>query len=169
MNIAHKQFLVGLIAILATACAHSNERQAREYPAQLCEQAKRGQLDIKSAPSADPHINSYLLDCAVSVVISEVSMQSGAHKGNKTVKDQKKAIADHFLSQPLDLSYRNDDGDNVLMSVITSFLPDPWKEKAVVTLLGKGVDLKETNKNGDTALDIAKFKGNKDIIKLLLP
>jgi ankyrin repeat protein len=79
----------------------------------------------------------------------------------------KTKVADHFLSHDLDLTYKNSDGDTVLMSVIASFLPEPWKEKAVTILLDKGINLKETNNNGDTALDIAKYKGNKRIIDLV--
>jgi|GEM_PF-4814215 len=167
MNIIHKYVIIGLLLTIAPSCSYSSDRQVREYPAQLCNEAQHGQLDIEIAPIADPHINSYLLDCAVSVVIPEVSFYSGPHKGNSSIKENKKMIADYFLAQDLDLTYRNDDGDNVLMSIITSFLPEPWKEKAVVTLLEKGINLKEENKNGNTALDIAKFKGNKRIIKLV--
>ncbi len=53
------------------------------------------------------------------------------------------------------------------MSVITSFLPDAWKEKAILSLLDRGISLKEKNHNGNTALDIAKFKGNQIIIDLV--
>jgi ankyrin repeat protein len=167
MNFVRKSVFVGVLIIVASGCAHSNHQQAREYPVQLCEKAKYGQLDIENTPITDPHTNAYLLDCAVSVVISQVSFQSGPHKGNKAIKESKEMIGQHFLLQTLDLTYRNEDGNNVLMSVITSFLPEPWKEKTVGILLEKGVDLKEKNHNDDTALDIAKFKGNERIVKLV--
>lgn len=168
MNFVRKSVVVGIFIIVASACAHSNHQQAREYPVQLCDKAKNGQLDIESTRLIDPLINAYLLGCAVSVVIPQVSFQSGSHRSNKTIKENKELIADHFLYQKLDLTYRNEDGDNVLMSVITSFLPESWKEKTVVILLDKGVDRKEKNHNGDTALDIAKFKGNERIVKLMV-
>ena len=93
--------------------------------------------------------------------------KAGHTKAIKRLKKNKVKIADYFLLQKLDLTYRNEDGNNVLMAVITSFLPEQWKEKAVSVLLDKGVDLKEKNLNGDTALDIAKFKGNESIVKLV--
>lgn len=167
MNIVRKNILVGLLIIVVSGCVHSSNQQAREDSVQLCDKAKHGKLDIESAGIAGPRVNAYLLDCAVSVVISQVSFQSGPHNGDKSIKEKKKLIADHFLSKKLDLTYRNEDGDNVLMSVIASFLPEPWKEQAVAILLDNGVDLKEKNHNGDTALDIAKFKGNERIVKLV--
>ncbi len=167
MNTVHKHVFIGLLFAISTTCVYSSDQQAQKNSVQLCDKAKYGQLSIENTPITDPYINAYLLDCAVSVVISEVSFHSGPHKGNNVNKKNKKIIANHFLSQTLDLSYRNNDGDNVLMSVITSFLPEVWKEKAVITLLEKGIDLKEKNHNGDSALDIARFKGNKRIIKLV--
>lgn len=167
MNIIRKSFLSVFLFAVTTGCAFPNDQKESKLPTYLCEQAKYGQLDIEQAQIADPLINTYLLDCAVSVVISEVSLQSGPYKDKSKTKEMKTKIADHFLSQDLDLTYKNDDGDNVLMSVIASFLPEPWKEKAVTALLDKGIDLKEINSNGDTALDIAKYKGNKRIVDLV--
>jgi ankyrin repeat protein len=166
-NIVLKRVFFGVFLTVVTFCVYSKDQQSRQYPVLLCEKAQHGTLDIKNTPTSDPHINAYLLDCAVSVVISEVSSQSGPRKGNKTRNKNKKTIADHFLSHELDMNFKNSDGDNLLMSVITSFLPESWKEKAVIFLLDKGIDKTETNNNGDIALDIARFKGNERIIKLL--
>lgn len=162
-----KYVLIGGLFAVATGCVYASNQQAREYPVQLCEKAKYGRLDVTNTTVTDPHINSYLLSCAVSVVIVNVSFQSGSHEGDRSLKEDKKAIAEHFLMQTLDLTYRSADGDNALMSVITSFLPEPWKENAVRILLDKGVNLKETNHNRDTALDIARFKGNERITTLV--
>ncbi len=123
MNCVRKTIFIGLLIIASSGCVHASDQHTREYPVQLCEKAKHGQLDIENTPMTDPHINAYLLHCAVSVVIPQVSFQSGPHKGNKTLKENKTMIADHILSQALDLTYQNEDGDNVLMSIITSFLP----------------------------------------------
>lgn len=167
MNLILKRAFVGLFVCLLSGCAISSDRLTSIDPVLLCEQASVGELNIGSIPRVDPRTNAYLLGCAVSVVIPQLSFQSGAHKGNKTRKNNKIMIADYFLSQKLDMTYQNEDGNNVLMSVVTSFLSDSWKEKAVNILLSKGVNLKAKNHNGDTALDIAKFKGNERIIKLV--
>ena len=167
MNFDHKNLLFGIVIIVISGCVNSADQQTTAYPTQLCEKAKYGQLDIGSVSISDSHINAYLLDCAVSVVVAEVSLQSGPHKGDQTTNINKQIIADYFLSQQLDLTYKNEDGNNVLMSIVISFLPDSWKQKAITNLINKGVDLKAKNNSGDTALDIAKFKGNQIIIEML--
>ena len=170
MNSLHKKFSIRIFlffSIIASAPAYSGGLQTDKYPMQICEKAKYGKINIKDISVTDSRINSYILDCALSVVIPEVSFKNGASRGNQSLKEKKKRIADYLLMQHLDITYKNRYGDNLLMSVISSFLPDSWKETAVAALIKKGINTKEKNLNGDTALDIAKFKNNKNIIKLL--
>ena len=166
MNITLKKSFIILLGFMVIGCSYAKDQKTTAYPAKACEQAKLGQLNIENLKIDNPHINAYLLNCAVSVVISEVSFRSGSHKGSDK-KKKKQRIADYLLAQDLDLAFQNEDGDNLLMAVITSFLSEPWKEKAVTTLLKNGIDPKAKNPQGDTALDIAKFKGNERIIKLV--
>jgi hypothetical protein len=72
-----------------------------------------------------------------------------------------------LLSKKININFKNEYGDTLLMSVISSFLPIEWKEKTIQLLIDRGVDINEKNINGDTASDLARYKGNANIIKLL--
>lgn len=55
----------------------------------------------------------------------------------------------------------------MLIATVISFLPAEWKEKAVAKLIAKGVNVKEKNDGGKTALDLAKFKNHTNLAKVL--
>ncbi len=150
-------------------CAHSKVPEpVASYPETLCEQAKSGKFDPSTFDvGTAPRINAYLLECSVAVVISPLSLQSGESKGDSLVREAKQKAASFFLERPLDVGYRNAYGDTLLMSVISSFFPEPWKVGAVKVLAQAGVDLDAFNENGDTALDIAIYKNESAVIDAL--
>lgn len=168
MNFGHIKILFGSIFILLTNIAYSRG-QSGDYLTKLCDKARSGNFENKSIKANDPHINSYLLECAVGPYVHEVSLKNGPHKSDQYdfVNRNKQKTADYFLSGPLDLSHKDDGGRNILMSVVVSYMPVAWKEKAITVLLKRGVDLAEKDRNGDTALDLAKIRGDAQVVKFL--
>lgn len=152
-----------------SGCAHSKAPESvASYPEMLCEQVKSGKFDPSAFDvGSAPRINAYLLECSVAVVISPLSLQSGESKGDSLVREGKQKAASFFLERPLDVGYRNTYGDTLLMAVISSFLPEPWKVGAVKALVQAGVELDARNENGDTAMDIAIYKNEPAVIDAL--
>lgn len=113
-------------------------------------------------------MNSYL--CAVAVFIPDPSPISGESKSKEQRMNEKitrTKIADFFLSKEVDVKFRNEYGDTLLMSVVLSFLPDEWKEGAIKHLIRKGVDIEAKNADGDTALDLAKNMKKLNLVNIL--
>jgi ankyrin repeat protein len=167
MNSIHKKTLLILgFFMLLPACGWGGGGMTvnEQNNVELCNKAKNGVLDINAIDLNSPQQIAYLFNCAVSVRIGEAD--ESRQKYLDTQKN-KMHIASVLLVKGVDVSYVNDDGDTLLMTVVISFLPDEWKYKTSQSLISKGVDIKHKNLNGDTALDLAKFKKDKAIIKLL--
>lgn len=172
MNFYLKYLFVINVTLLSFGCVgySAEPKSNHKYPTEQCYKAKHGELDLNLIDTTDPLNNSYLFDCAVSVTISGPSLISGESKSKairRAEKEKKTKIANFLLSKEINIKFKNEYGDTLLMSVISSFLPDEWKEKTVEILIKKGVDINEKNSNGDTAMDLAKYKGNANIIKML--
>lgn len=172
MNIYLKYLFVIYATLVTFGCVFSSAEPIsnHKHPIEQCYEAKHGKLNVNLVDYSDPLNNSYLFDCAVSVTISGPSLISGESKSKaqrRAEKERKSKIADFLLSKEIDINFKNEYGDTLLMSVISSFLPNEWKEKTVEILIKRGVNINEKNANGDTAMDLAKYKGNANIIKIL--
>jgi hypothetical protein len=168
MNIYLKFLFSSYILFAAFGCSAESVID-HNYSIKLCNQSKNGELNKALVDTSDPYKNSYLFDCAVSVVIPELSFTSGESGGaqRKEKKQKRMEIANLFLSKGIDIDYINKDGDTLLMAVVMSFFPEEWKNATIRTLIDKGVSISNKNPNGDTALSLAKYKGNIKIIELL--
>lgn len=158
------------LSILCSANCSADSSKNKAELSLLCEQAKKGTLETIQIDTSNAHTNAYLFDCAVAVVIGEASKISGK-SGEAAERDLKKSkrakIADFFLANELDVKYKNQHGNSMLIATVISFLPLEWKEKAVAMLIAKGVNVNEKNDGGKTALDIAKFKNHPNLVKTL--
>lgn len=167
MNSIHKKILLIIcFSVLLPACgwgggsSDNNEKQNIE----LCDKAKNGSLNINAIDLKSVKHNSFLFACAVHVRIGEADETRQKYL---EIQNGKMQVADTLFVGGLDASYVNQDGDTLLMLVVTSFLPDDWKLKSAKLLISKGVDKNHKNTNGDTALELAKFKKNTQLIELL--
>ncbi len=171
MHLKSVFFVCALVALPLGCVFSSDDNCARfEHLDKQCEEAKHGTLSLHIGNYSDPLTNSYLFGCAASVVIPDVSMISGESKSKKerlAEKVEKAKVADFLLSRGIDPNYKNEYGDNLLMLVVSSFLPDEWKEDTVRVLIKKGVNIREKNSNGDTVMDSAEHRGAPGVIKIL--
>ncbi len=146
MNIYLKYLFVIYVALTTFGCFSSSAKSfpSHKYPTEKCYDAKQGELDLSLGDYSDPFINAYLFDCAVSVTISGPNLISGESKSKeqrRSEKEKRTKIADFLLSKEIDINFKNKYGDTLLMSVISSFLPDEWKKKTVMILIKRGVDV----------------------------
>jgi ankyrin repeat protein len=135
-----------------------------------CVAASRGELDLATVDYGSPEKNAYFFNCAVAVFIPDPGPISGESKSKEQRMNEKitrTKIADFFLSKEVDVKFRNEYGDTLLMSVVLSFLPDEWKEGAIKRLIRKGVDINAKNADRDTALDLANHMGKPNLMKIL--
>ncbi len=168
MNICLKHHWVIYVILLLSGCVLTSESIAftsnQQDHSKECHDAKNGKFNSKTGDYSNPLKNARLLSCAVAVTIG---LPDDIKKQRETIRLKKCKLADFLLSKKLDISYTNDNGDSLLMTIIISFLPDEWKENTVKILISKGINIYHKNKSGNTAIDYAKFKGNKKIISIL--
>ena len=131
---------------------------------QLCKEAMYGKLDLSIVQNIKPLNNSYLFNCAVSAVVSFPNEKSNSVNNRK---ERKVKVANFFIFQDIDVTYKDESGSTLLISVITSYMPSNWKVKFVKILISKGCDIKEKNKYGKSALELAEFTNEPEIIKIL--
>jgi len=151
---------------LFSGCSWSLERDVliAENTKQLCKEAMYGKLDLSIVQKMEPLNSSHLFNCAVSVVVSFPDEEANSVK-NRLARKIK--IANYFISQDIDVTYTDESGSTLLISVITSYIPSKWKVKFVKALLSKGCDMNVKNKYGKSALELAKFTNEPIIIKIL--
>jgi hypothetical protein len=130
---------------------------------ELCAQATGGSLNIDDVKQISPRANSYLLDCALTPLITEDSLMSSKTSSSQDLDARKIELADFFWSRELDFSFQNDNGSNLLFSVVRSFLPLEWRVNAAKTLVSKGVNPKAENDFGKTPIDLAKTAEEKEL------
>ncbi len=168
MKIGLKYHWVVYVIVLLSGCVWTSETIAftsnQQNHSKECHDAKKGKFNTKTGDYSNPLKNARILSCAVAVTIG---LPDDTKKQRETIRLKKCKAADFLLSKKLDISYTNDNGDTLLMAVIISFLPDEWKERAVKILISRGINICHKNKSGNTAIDYAKFKGNKKIISIL--
>jgi hypothetical protein len=156
-----------IVAILFISCTAWSSESGVKVSAEKndqCKDATYGRLDYGNIEFKDPGHNAFLLNCSLSAVVPEPDEKRETY--DKYMKDKQK-LASLLLVKNLDVDYRDSHGSTLLMSVIVSYLPDEWKEKAAMTLIQKGCDVNAVNNYGRTAIDLARFKKNEKIIKML--
>jgi ankyrin repeat protein len=166
MNTCREIIFLALMLSILPGCSHSSDKtndKSTDRTSQ-CDYATRGELDTKVHKSDDSSLNSYLLICAldINVPLVDESKQSIKQRNRKKLK-----IADFLMTQKLDLDYVDDTGSTLLMVLVISDTPHDWKLRAAEALLQKGADIQIKNKYGKTALDLAEFTANAQLIDLL--
>lgn len=139
--------------------------------AKQCEEARFGVLDVSRGDYGNIKINAYLFDCAVGVTISPPSPLSGRSKSDaerNTEKNKRMDVAQALLEKGVDVNFTNRYGDTLLISVVSSFLSDEWKENIAIILINQGIDIRRKNQEGITALDLVKHRGTDRLVSILL-
>jgi len=77
-------------------------------------------------------------------------------------------LADFLISREIDINFKDESGSTLLMSVITSYMPNSWKIRVAKILLPKKSDINVKNKYGKSAIDLARFIEHPEMIKVLL-
>jgi len=126
--------------------------------------AREGNIDIAAYNANDPVHNAYLFDCAVSVFIHYVK---DTKKIIQEREQRKLKLASFLLTQKIHLAYTDEHGDSLLVSVVNSYLPIEWRLKTASFFLSKGLDPYKKNTFGNSALDMARFKKDEKMFKLL--
>ncbi len=167
MNFCLKSLFFIIATILLSGCAWSSEGEVfiSDTMTKLCKEARYGKLNLNTVQNKEPLENSHLFNCAISVVVSFPDEKSSSIEiRNK----QKIKIADFFISQDIDVNYEDESESTLVISVIASYMPSEWKIRIVKVLISKGCDINKKNKYGKSAVDLAKFKEESEIIKILL-
>lgn len=159
-----KIMIIAIMLISCTAWSSENRVQASAKKKDQCIDASYGRLDSGNIEFKDAVHNAFLLNCSLSAVVPEPDEKRETY--DKCMKDKQK-LASFLLGKNLDVNYRDLHGSTLLMSVIVSNFPGEWKEKAAMTLIKKGCDVNAVNDYGRTAIDLARFKKNEKMIKML--
>lgn len=156
-----------IIAILLISCTAWSSESGVQVSAEKndqCKDATYGRLDLGNLEFNDPGHNAFLLNCSLSAVVPEPDEKRETY--DKCMKDKQK-LASFLLVKNIDVNYRDLHGSTLLMSVIVSYFPDEWTEKAAMTLIEKGCDVNAVNNYGRKAIDLARFKKNEKMVKML--
>jgi ankyrin repeat protein len=166
MNIYLKFFFFIILSSLSFGYSWASESSLFSSDTiKLCKDAEYGTLNLNKDQKMKPLEYSYLINCAISEVVSLPDEKSTSVE-NRNAKKRK--IADFLLSQNFDVNYRDESGSTLVISVILSYMSSEWKIKNVEKLISKGCDINKKNKYGKSAVDLAKFKEESEIIKILL-
>lgn len=79
----------------------------------------------------------------------------------------KRPICDAISSKDIDINYVDSNGNHLLNYVVLSYMPEKWKVDAIHKMIEMGIDVNHSNKSGKTALDLAKFKGEVKLARML--
>lgn len=164
MNIYLKIFLAVLSPFLICSEILASDTAISESRQQQCEEARSGELDLRKARNTNRSHNAYLFNCAISVVVPFPDEKAGSLKGTIEKKQQ---IADFFISKGIDVTYKDETGSTLLMSVIVSYFPREWKIKTVKLLITKGTDVRTKNMFDKTATDLANFMEDPEIFEIV--
>lgn len=166
MNICLKILFAIIATGLLSGCVSSSKSDVSvtDTMKQLCKEAMYGGLDLSMVQNMKPLNNSYLFNCALSAVASFPDEKPNSVKNRK---ERKVKVASFFIYQDIDVAYKDESGSTLLISVITSYIPSNLKVKFVKILISKGCDIKEKNKYGKSALELAEFTNEPEIIKIL--
>jgi len=165
MLLRHKLQLSILVSLLCAnvSCTSASNSDLSRY-AELCAQATAGNSDIDGIGKLSSSANSYLLDCTLIPLISEVTLSMTSSSSTENIDVKKVELAEFFLSGELDYEYQNDNGSNLLFSVVRSFLPLEWRMNAIAELVTSGINPGARNDFGKTAMEIAKTAEEKELL-----
>lgn len=158
-------FVLFVIFFSTNACASDTfKKKYDKENTPDCILAKNGDLlDSRLVEKSRQEI-AHLFNCAVSIKVADLNETK---EQRRLIVERKMQLADKLLSLDMDIHYTDYSDSTLLDVVIMSYLPDAWKEKAVKTLLGKGVDAKHVNKFGKDAKFYAVQSGNQKIVNLI--
>jgi len=159
-------FIVAAILIYSgLGCAGGdNLKQHYDYRDGQCIAASAGELSPQTLENISSTDRSFLLSCALSVVIGEAD-RTEAERDRLIQKKQK--LSDAILSKSIDIEFVGHCGNHLLNDVVLSFLPENWKLDTLRKLLDMGADLDHRNKYGKSAMDLARFRGQEKITRFL--
>lgn len=166
MNFCLKPIIM-IFSILLISCSAWSSESEVSVPSEKkdqCKDATYGRLDLGNIEFKDLDHNAFLLNCSLLAVVPEPDEKRATY--DKCMKDRQK-LASFLLTKNLEVNYRDSHGSTLLMSVIVSYFPSEWKEKTAMSLIEKGCNVNAVNNFGKTAMDLAKYKHNKKIIKIL--
>lgn len=166
MNVHPKPIIMTIVILLISCSAWSseNEVQVSSEEKDQCKEATYGRLDLGTMEFKNPGQNAFLLNCSLSAVVPEPGEKLETY--DKYIRD-KQTLASFLLTKNLDVNYRDSHGSTLLMSAIVSYFPGEWKEKTAKNLIEKGCNVNAVNNYGRTAIDLARFKKNEKLLKLL--
>ncbi|VAW62758.1 hypothetical protein MNBD_GAMMA08-2957 [hydrothermal vent metagenome] len=168
MNICHRFLLVIIVSILQLGNAQSFENSspiALDLE-KLCDKAMFGKLNLSYVKKLPSTSVSYLFDCAITIVV-HMPDEDPKSIQIQNLNKRKIEIADALLSLGIDTGYKDETGSNLLISVIVSYIPEKWKIKFIKILVSKGCSIKENNKYGKSAFELAKNRNEIKIIEAL--
>lgn len=169
MNSSLTKSVFGLVLFLlffsTNACADDTLKVKHDKEnTPNCILARNGELvDSGLARKSKTEI-ARLFCCAVSIRVADLNETMAQ---SKLIIERKTRLADQLLSLEMDIHYTDYSDSTLLDVVIMSYLPEAWKEKAVKTLLSRGIDTKHVNQFGKDAKFYATQNGNQKILKLV--
>lgn len=159
-----------MIALFVISCgAISAENGIERFSGQKCFQINSGNLKvaqeyINEAVNKSPAANSFYLECALMVYIGEPNGKASEYNERRQAKQK---IVELLLQQRIDVNYKSEYSETLLIAAVNSYLDSKWRVGVIRELIAMGVDIGKKNEHGFTALDLAKQRGDKDIIKSL--
>ncbi len=152
-----------LFAGCVNSLGHTQKDEAAERK-ELCYKASYGDLSVSQIDTSNQEENAFLLNCAVSVIVPMLneSKKIALERNSKKVN-----LANSLLALELDVNYVDETNTSLLMSIVISYMPQPWKLKTTQYLLEHGAKLNFVNEYGKSALDLAKFRQETELVKLL--
>ncbi len=154
-----------IIVLLGFGCAVGDDpKRNYDYNDPMCVAAGAGELKPETFENVSSTDRSFLLSCALSVVVGEAD-RTMEERGRLINKKQK--LSDAILSKSIDIEFIGHEGNHLLNDLILSFFPEKWKIETLKKLIDMGGDVKHRNKHGKNAMDLAKFRGQEKIVKLL--
>ncbi len=157
-------YLKTLLFIAFALTAHIAESNNAKALSQQCEAAMFGELKISAVDNNPSHVAT-LIDCAFSVLILEPS--TNAQTQTAAANKRKQYLIDQLLQKKFDPQFVGENKDTLLMKATLSYLEPKWRLNAIKQLLAQGVDPKAKNVQGQTALDLAKIRGDQQIALIL--
>ncbi len=165
MKISHNSatFLLCLFGLVGYAYSDSSVTSPQDTNDE-CESARYGELDVSQLESNIPAQNSHLFACAVSLVVpSAGESEESIH----ALVLKKVRLANSLAARGLNVGYRDKHGNTLLSSLVLSFLPVDWRREKAQAVIAQGVEIDLANAYGQTALQLARMKGDQEMVELI--
>ena len=161
---SYLKLLIITYTLVLSGCVTASDSISDTDKIAQCTLTQNGKLNIKTINSDNADLYAYLLYCAT---LSVVPFHNESKKSVKNRIKKKQDIASFFISKKVDMHFKDSHGSTLIMSIAVSNLSTDWKLKSLKKLISMGSDVNAKNKYGKSALDLAKFKNNQSVIKLL--